>query len=176
MPRALMLSPILPLLLAGCPKQPNPPSGVLSAADVQTLRDGQILTRTIASLPQVQADAAACRGFVYLDALWTQTVQIGEGLVTPPACFGEIRVDAQSCPPRASDPVLTEAAALEVASTAEVLEQFVRTVQQQHIGDPVVAAWADLSTQRLVDVVAEVSAELAEPDDLLVLPEVCHAE
>jgi len=54
-----------------------------------------------------------------------------------------------------------------------VVELMVLTVKDSHVGDPVVSAWADLAVQRLADVGTEIIAELAAPDDLIAVPEVC---
>jgi hypothetical protein len=167
---------ILFALLAGCPKQPAS-TGVLTEADVRTLRDGQAMTAVLAALPRVQNDPDACRGFVYVDAAWTQVVQIAEALQTAPTCFDEIRIDATACPAlAASDPIVTEAVAQEVRQTTDVLDTFIDVVAAGHPEDPVVEAWAVLASKRIGDLTAEVVSELAVPDDLLLLNRVCHAE
>jgi len=163
------------LLLAGCPKAAQPDGTVLSAGDLATLRDAQALVRVTASLPDVQESPHACRAFVYLDFIVDQVVAVGGQLQAAPTCLSAAEADSRHCPglPPVSDPILSEAAADKARDTAEVVELMVLTVKDSHVGDPVVSAWADLAVQRLTDVGTEIVAELAEPDDLIAVPEVC---
>jgi len=168
------LLPVL-FLLVGCPKATQPEGTVLSAGDLATLRDAQALVRVTASLPDVKESPHACRAFVYLDFIVDQVVAVGGQLQAAPTCLSAAEADSRDCPglPPVSDPILSEAAADKARDTAEVVELMVLTVKDSHVGDPVVSAWADLAVQRLTDVGTEIIAELAAPDDLIAVPEVC---
>lgn len=170
-----VVSVALALVLTGCPKQGSVDGTVLSAADLATLQDTRNIVSIAARFPDVADSPYACRAFVHLDFVLSQVEAVGSQLVAAPSCLPAATADATGCPAflNTSDPLLSQAAADKAVEYAEIAELAVLTIKDAHVGDPVVSAWADLSVQRLSDIGTEVLAELADPDDLIAVPEVC---